>query len=170
MKKFCVVMCFVFVCVQIFCCGCGYTNGEDKLLRIHVRADSDMPEAQAVKAAVVRAINCYLSSELSSAGSYDEAYSIVKARVSQLALIASEVLRRRGFGYSATATLSNEYFPARVYDGTVVESGYYDALIVRLGCGGGDNWWCVLYPQLCYTPTASDEVIYKSLFAELFGH
>ena len=166
-KKICALIAVVLILAQIFCAGCGNTNTEDKLLRIHVRADSDSPAAQAVKKEVVAAVQFYLSEELKDARSYGEAYKAVEARREVLQEIASAVLRRKGFGYGATATLSNEYFPARMYGDTVVESGYYDALIVRLGTGGGDNWWCVLYPAMCYTPSASDETTYKSLIAEI---
>lgn len=160
------VLCFTL----IFCGGCGYTNTEEKqLLRIHVRADSDNPAAQAVKMQVVAAIQYYLADELKEARTYDEAYAVVQARCDVLRHISDAALRRNGFGYSATVALSYEYFPARIYGDTVVESGYYDALIVRLGTGGGDNWWCVLYPQLCYTASDTDEIVYKSLIAEAIG-
>ncbi len=168
MKKISVCL---LVLMQIFCVACGYTNTEEetRLLRIHVRADSDSASAQAVKKEVVSAIQYYLSGELQDVRDYDTAYATVKARTSALAAIASGVLRSKGFGYGATARLTREYFPARVYDGRVVESGEYDALIVRLGTGGGDNWWCVLYPQLCYTVTSEQEGVYKSLIAEILG-
>ena len=55
------------------------------------------------------------------------------------------------FNYSAKASVKKEKFPTRVYQGVQLESGIYDALIIELGSGKGDNWWCVVYPPLCFT-------------------
>lgn len=162
MKRFAVIL---FAAVQIFCAGCGYTNTEkrDEVLRIHVRADSDSYQAQSVKYEVVNAIRYYLSGELGDADDYDDAYEAIKERTEIIAQIAAAVLRSKGFGYGATAVLTREYFDEKTCGDTVYESGEYDALIVRLGTGGGDNWWSVLYPDLGYTAQGG---CYKSLIAE----
>ena len=169
-KKICGILAILLCVAQIFW-GCGgNTNTEEKLLRIHVRADSDDFRAQAVKADVVAAIQCYLKDELRCADSFAAAYRAVKSRTDTIAAIASGVLRRKGFGYGATAALTREHFPARVYGDRVVESGVYDALMVRLGTGEGDNWWCVLYPQLCYTAALAESgAVYKSLIREILA-
>lgn len=169
-KRICLFVCGILCMAQIFCGCVRYTNPEEKLLRIHVRADSDSAAAQAVKGDVVAAIQYYLSDTLSSARTFDQAYDAVKARLCDIAALSSGVLRRKGFGYGASARLAREHFPEKNYNGKTVPAGEYDALIVNLGCGGGDNWWCVLYPQLCYTPAmANDGAVYKSLIAELWN-
>ena len=109
-----------------------------------------------------------MADELCDADTFAAAYGAVASRLDTLAAIASAVLRRKGFGYGATAALTREHFPTRVYGDRVVESGTYDALIVRLGKGEGDNWWCVLYPQMCYTSALAESgAVYKSLIAEI---
>ena len=80
--------------------------------------------------------------------------------------VAKEILRENGFSYGAKASLRREDFPTRVYDGVTLEAGVYDALILELGSGKGDNWWCVVYPPLCFT-SGNGNIVYKSMIAEI---
>ena len=75
-------------------------------------------------------------------------------------------LAEAGFSYRATVSLTKEKFPTRVYDGYTLPAGEYRALIVYLGEGVGDNWWCVVYPPLCFS-SLSTGVVYKSKIAEI---
>ncbi|MGN1051781.1 MAG: stage II sporulation protein R, partial [Candidatus Scatosoma sp.] len=77
-----------------------------------------------------------------------------------------KVLEKRGFSYGAKAELKTERFPARVYDGVTLPEGDYESLILNLGSGKGDNWWCVAYPPLCFSTAGKTNVAYKSLIAE----
>lgn len=163
-KKLCVIIAVVLFFAQIFCAGCGYTKTEDKPLRLHVRADSNMPQAQAVKREVAAAIDGYLAAELKHVRGYEQLLDAVNARLGAIKEIAAAVLRSRGFGYGASAILVRERFAERDYGGTVMPAGEYDALIVRLGSGGGDNWWGMIYPR------DGEGVRYKSFIAELFGY
>ena len=81
---------------------------------------------------------------------------------------ADKVLRANGYTYGARASIRQEQFPTRVYDGVTLDAGVYDALIVELGTGAGDNWWCVVYPPLCFSG-GNGNVIYKSKIAEIIG-
>ena len=164
---FAAILGIFFSVTQIFCLGCGYTNSEEKLLRIHVRADSDAPQAQTVKNEVAKAIGYYLSDELAGIDDYDGTVAALKERCDTIRRIADAVLRRNGFGYSATVTLCKESFPACLYEGRLVEAGLYDALIVRLGVGDGDNWWGIVYPQ---TDAPAGGGVYKSLIAEVINN
>ena len=68
--------------------------------------------------------------------------------------------------YRSRAEVRKEYFPTRVYDGATLEAGDYEALIIELGEGTGDNWWCVIYPPLCFT-SASADVQYRSIIKDI---
>ena len=68
--------------------------------------------------------------------------------------------------YKSRAVLREELFPTRTYDNLTLESGFYDALIVELGEGKGDNWWCVVYPPLCFVESGHGYV-YKSKIVEI---
>ena len=83
-----------------------------------------------------------------------------------------KLLRGKGFNYSVNIKINNEYFPSRTYENTTLESGYYDAVIVELGAAVGDNWWCVMYPPLCFVNKNENnmQITFKSKIKEwLFG-
>lgn len=161
---------FLFMNI-IFMCGCEHTKGDEgyKLIRIHIRANSNDKADQAVKLKVRDALNNIIEDKLTDAGTFDVAYKRLEKLLPSLKKEADGVLEKNGFGYGARVKLNNEFFPTRTYEGVVVESGYYDALIVELGEGTGDNWWCVVYPPLCYVAAEGEgKVEYRSLIAELW--
>ena len=71
---------------------------------------------------------------------------------------------KNGFNYVSNIKINNEYFPTRTYANTTLESGYYDAVIIELGEAEGDNWWCVMYPPLCFVNKNENnmQIKYKS--------
>lgn len=137
---------------------------DGELLRLHIRANSNSELDQSVKLKVRDEVNAYIAANIEKS-TFAEAYASIERHLSRLAAVADGVLRRNGFYYGARARLCNEYFPARMYKDVTVPDGNYDALIIELGDGAGDNWWCVVYPPLCY----GDDFKYRSFFAELFG-
>jgi len=132
---------------------------------LHIRANSDSEADQAVKLKVRDAVNAYIEKNVVKT-TFAAAYADIGARLDDITAAAEKTLKAEGFKYGARSKLVNEYFPTRKYGDTVVEEGYYDALIIELGSGSGANWWCVVYPPLCY----GEEFKYKSFFAELFGN
>lgn len=153
----------------IFLCACGNNNqGESQLLRLHIRAQSNSAADQAVKLKVRDSVVLYLESELKDVRDFETAKKEIDKRKGQIKQLADKVLNENGFTYRSTVTLSNEFFPTRMYEDLVVESGYYDALIILLGEGNGDNWWCVIYPPLCYVEAEfGGDFRYKSKIKEL---
>ena len=91
----------------------------------------------------------------------------MKASLKEIEQVAANVLRENGFDYGATAALEREIFPTRVYGEYLLPAGEYSALILRLGSGEGDNWWCVVYPPLCFVGDSNANVIYKSKIKEI---
>lgn len=140
---------------------------ESEYLRIHIRADSNEPAAQSVKYYVRDAIVSYLTPLVAECETKAEATKALSARLGDLERVASETLREKGFFYGATAELKVERFPTRVYGEYTLPAGEYAALIVRLGSGEGDNWWCVVYPPLCFAADNGTDVIYKSKIQEI---
>ncbi len=135
-------------------------------LRVHIRADSNDAAAQTVKYEVRDAVVAYLTPVVASCGTKQEAMDAVERALPEIERIASGVLAKKGFSYGARASLRREEFPTRVYDGVTLEAGVYDALILELGSGKGDNWWCVVYPPLCFT-AGNGNVVYRSKIAEI---
>jgi stage II sporulation protein R len=96
-----------------------------------------------------------MNSICSNATSKEECIEIVSNHLSDFSQIANETILANGFSYSATTELGNFEFPTKNYADITFPSGYYDALEVKLGNADGKNWWCVLYPSLCFIDTTS---------------
>lgn len=165
MKK---VFCFLGIVSIIAVLFSGVFEVKNQCIRIHVRANSNNAIDQSVKYEVKDTIVNYLTPYVSGATTFDEAKTIVSAKLQDIEHVANEVLINNGFYYGVRANLTREQFPARSYDGYTLAEGVYDALIVELGEGVGDNWWCVLFPPLCFSPKGSaDTIEYRSKLAEL---
>ena len=136
-------------------------------LRLHVRANSDSAADQAVKYEVKEAIVEYLTPVAASAESKEEAVAALEAALPGIERTANAVLAENGFAYLSRAEIRAEEFPTRVYDGVTLEAGVYDALIVELGSGKGANWWCVVYPPLCFAGETGANVQYRSRIWEI---
>ncbi len=135
-------------------------------LRIHIRADSNGSEAQAVKYKVRDAVVAYLTPTVSECETKREAIEKIKGKLSEIERTAKNILIQNGYFYGARAEVRQETFPTRVYENVTLEAGVYDALILELGSGKGDNWWCVVYPPLCFSG-GNGNVVYKSKIAEI---
>ena len=137
-----------------------------RYLRIHIRADSNEYAAQSVKYAVKEGIVEYLTPLVAQFETKAEAMKGIQARLMEVEGVANKILAQNGFSYGASASIEQEKFPTRVYEDITLPAGEYSALIIRLGSGKGDNWWCVVYPPLCFAATNSN-VVYKSKIAEI---
>lgn len=109
----------------------------------------------------------YLTPFVAEAETKEEAMSLMNGQLSRIAQVADGVLRAHGFAYGARAELKDEEFPTRVYGEYTLEAGIYQALIVYLGSGTGDNWWCVVYPPLCFAGQPGENIVYKSKIKEI---
>ncbi len=167
MKKYCILFGFLFILILTAALTARPGEAETAYLRMHVRANSDSPADQAVKYEVKDAIVEALLPLAASCASKQEALDALEGSLDEIEAVADRVLSQNGFDYSARASVRREEFPTRVYEGVTLEAGIYDALIVELGEGAGANWWCVLYPPLCFSGEATGEhVQYRSLLLE----
>ncbi len=140
-------------------------SANTEFLRIHIRADSNEADAQAVKYQVRDAVVEYLTPLVAECRTREQATAGLEERLNALSAVATRVLREQGFDYSAKATLKWEQFPTRVYGEYTLPAGEYAALVIKLGSGEGDNWWCVVYPPLCFAST--QDVVYRSKILEI---
>lgn len=168
MKKFCIVFFALIILIVAVAAAAVPQAAETSYLRMHVRANSDSAADQAVKYEVKDALVGLLMPVAASCKSREEAMDAVEAAIPAIEAAAEEVLAANGFSYGARAQLRREAFPTRVYDGVTLEAGVYDALIVELGEAGGANWWCVLYPPLCFSAEATGErIVYRSRILDI---
>lgn len=136
-------------------------------LRIHIRANSNGDEDQSVKYRVKGAIVEYLTPFIAECKTKEQALCMLDRESKNLEVVADKTLNRYGFDYESKVSVRKENFPTRVYGDFTLEEGIYDAIIVELGEAKGDNWWCVVYPPLCFT--ASENVKYKSKIQEIIN-
>ena len=154
MKKI-VALCLlvIAVCLTIGVC---YTNiskntkSNADFLRIHIRANSNLVVDQAVKYEIKDVIVEYLTPMIANCKTKQDVVNVVESESHALKNLADSILKQKGFEYVANVKINNEYFPTRTYQDCTLESGFYDAVIVELGSAEGNNWWCVLYPPLCF--------------------
>ncbi len=171
MKNFCIIFLTLFI-ISVTTLGLSgvWSSGEAlenaEYLRIHIRADSNDERAQAVKYLVKDEVVDYLTPVVAECQTKVEAMAALKNRLSEIAAVADKTLQKNGFSYTATAELKRESFPTRVYGEYVLPAGEYSALILYLGEGKGDNWWCVVYPPLCFSK-GNGNIIYKSKIKEI---
>lgn len=126
-------------------------------LRIHIRANSNDVGDQGVKYKVKEGVVDVLIPLLAEIESFEQAKQVMSENFDLIEETANNILAKEGFAYKAKAKIDNEYFPTRVYDNLTLEEGYYDALILNLGSGEGNNWWCLVYPAFCFTQSQSSE-------------
>lgn len=157
--------------IAVLCLGL-YNNKQAKIreeyIRIHIRANSNIDADQSVKLKVRDAVVTFLTPILSEAKTKEEATEILSGSLIEIEKVADYVLSKEGFAYSASATLDKEKFPEKEYDDELtLKEGIYDALVINLGEGAGDNWWCIAFPPLCFVPDENTSIEYRSKILEI---
>lgn len=137
-----------------------------KIIRFHVLANSDTEEDQKLKLEVRDAIGAFMQPRLSDVTDIENSRQIVRESIPDIEQKAEEVISEKGYTYTVSARLSNIDFPEKTYGPYTFQAGNYEALEVVIGKGEGHNWWCVMYPNLCFfnsTYEVVDEEAEKSL-------
>lgn len=124
-----------------------------KILRFHVLANSDSPSDQKVKEKVRDAVGTYLKPLLEESDNIEETRTIVDAHMDQIVAISEETLKEQGYDYTVSAVITHTDFPEKTYGSYTFPKGNYEALEITIGKGDGKNWWCVLYPNMCFKGT-----------------
>lgn len=133
-------------------------NIEDKVFRLHIIANSDSEEDQNLKYKVRDNIISYMNNICKDASSKEDAIKLAKKHIDDFKKIADYTIIENGFNYTANVEIGNFKFPTKNYGDISLPSGYYDALEIKLGSNSGQNWWCVLYPSLCFVDICSGTV------------
>ena len=136
------------------------THGEEQIyedvLRLHVLANSDSEEDQALKLAVRDEILSVYGTALSKTGNKEEATSVAVSLLPEIEKTAAAKINALGYNYPVRVSLDTEYYTTRVYGDLTLPAGEYLSLRVVIGEGAGQNWWCVLYPPLCLSLATDD--------------
>ena len=151
MKNFCITFFIIAIIVLSVVGFSDKPQTEKEYIRIHIRANSNDDIDQTIKYQIKNAVVEFLTPKIAECDTKKKAESLLVGSLDEIEKVADKVLSENGFTYHAKAGVKNELFPTRKYDDLVFNAGYYDALIIELGEGKGDNWWCVVYPPLCFT-------------------
>ncbi len=145
----------------------NYDDIQDKLIRFHVIANSDTDEDQNLKLKVRDKVVEALSEKLSNVNSLEEAENILKENIDYVNEIAKEVIEENNYTYEVNTMLSYENFPDKVYGDYIFPQGNYEAFRVIIGEGKGQNWWCVMFPSLCFVDESKNSVDSSDLKEEI---
>ncbi|MGM9533970.1 MAG: stage II sporulation protein R [Intestinibacter sp.] len=139
---------------------------KDKLIRFHVLANSDSEEDQQLKLKVRDAVIDYLQPKLRNSKSINESEKIIINEEDNLINICEDVIQANGYDYGVDIELGYSKFPTKQYSSVVLPAGEYKALRILIGKGQGKNWWCVMFPPLCFVDKQNN-VIDKETDAKL---
>ena len=158
MKRWIILLvCFVTCCTALWAAGAAQPTDlqravrSGELLRIHILAHDDSDAQQAVKLKVRDAILEAFSPALTGVESAQQAVQLVQRSLPLAQQVAQRTVREQGYDYPVRVQFGAYEFPDRVYGGQLVPAGTYTALRIELGDAAGRNWWCVMYPPLCFS-------------------
>jgi len=136
---------------------------KDKIIRLHVVANSDSPEDQAIKLHIRDAIIKELEPKLENLKNQEEVKNIISANMDNLIAAAEEEMARLGKSFPIDIELGTYEFPTKIYGDLSFPAGSYQALNVKIGEAQGKNWWCVMFPPLCFVDIAQGVISEKTL-------
>lgn len=137
-----------------------YVDGfKDEIIRFHIKANSDREEDQALKLRIRDEILKETKTRFGNSKSLDETRHIVENNLDDIKNIAEKVIEREGKDFPVEVSLGIKNFPTRKYGNIIFPAGEYETLEVTIGEGKGKNWWCVMFPPLCFVDTTHSHAI-----------
>lgn len=134
------------------------TDISDSVFRLHVIANSDSNEDQSLKYKVRDNLLKYMNNICSDCSSKQEAINLVTEHQEEFKQVALDTIKKEGYSYNVKINIGNFEFPTKQYGDISLPAGYYDALRVEIGEAKGRNWWCVMFPSLCFIDVSSEIV------------
>ncbi|KHO40355.1 stage II sporulation protein R [Clostridium tetani] len=136
-------------------------NLSEKLIRFHVLANSDLEEDQKLKMEVKNSVLEYIYPKLSNSNNISESRRILMENTKGIEKIAKDVISEKGYNYDLKLELTHDNFPIKTYGNITLPQGNYEAFRIIIGEGKGKNWWCVMFPPLCFVDVTKGEVAYE---------
>ncbi len=178
-KKILLLVSLLFIYILIFFISYATTVTSDlsnSVFRLHVIANSNSEEDQNLKYLVRDSLLNYMSSICENISTKEEAMELAKNNIQKFQEIAESVIIENGYDYSVCVEVGNYSFPTKKYGDISLPAGLYDALRVKIGSASGENWWCVMFPSLCfvdvsngYVPAVSKQNLQDSLLPEEYN-
>ena len=142
----------------------------DESIRIRVIANSNNTKDQLIKQLVKNKVESDVTNLLIDATTIDETRNILSNNIETINKNVSDILKKNNYDTSFNIDFGYNFFPEKQYKGVIYKDGYYESLVITLGKGEGNNWWCVLFPPLCLMETDEnnlEEIEYKSFIKEI---
>ena len=175
MKKIIIIICIILLMSCLSKVKSDEFRIPDEAIRLRVLANSNSTYDQAIKMKVSAELQQELFNMLKNTKGIEEARNIIKNNIDLLDQKIDDVLKENNYNQEYKITFGQNYFPEKNYKGVTYNDGYYESVLVTLGEGKGDNWWCVLFPPLCLLEAQEselDEVEYqffvKNLIERIF--
>ena len=168
----------VLLFIYTFTCAFSYVNAvssniQDSVFRLHVIANSNSEEDQNLKYIVRDKVLEYINSISGNQSSKEEIIKLANEHIDKIQEIAENTIKENGYNYEVKLNIGNFAFPTKTYGDISFPAGYYDALKIEIGKAQGQNWWCVMFPPLCFVdvtsgivPEESKEIIKENLSDE----
>lgn len=140
----------------------------EEAIRIRVVANSDSDYDQKIKQKVSTYLKGEMYNLLKNTKDVNQARDIISNNIEKIDNSIYSILKKENYNLGYSINFGNNYFPEKTYNGITYDEGYYESVLVTLGKGEGENWWCVLFPPLCLIEAEeSEEVEYKFFLQEL---
>ena len=147
---------FLFIIISAY----SYVNAvskniENSVFRLHVIANSDSDEDQTLKYIVRDSVLEYINNISENVSSKEELINLLNNNLEKIKEIAQNIVYENGYNYNITVEIGNFAFPTKSYGDISFPAGFYDALRIKIGNASGQNWWCVVFPPLCFVDVTS---------------
>ena len=156
------IVCFLALLLFIYALICSFSyvkaisnDISNSVFRLHVIANSNTDEDQNLKYKVRDNLIKYMNNICNNCSSKQEAINIVNNNIEQFKTIALNTIKNEGFNYDINIEVGNFQFPTKHYGDISLPAGFYDALKIEIGESKGENWWCVMFPSLCFVDISS---------------
>lgn len=175
--KYIILFAVLFI-LYFFICAYSYadsvsSNISSSVFRFHVLANSNSEEDQNLKLLVRDNVLSYVNTLIDTSMQKEDIVSILEENIDSLYDIANSTIKNNGYNYSVNISIGNFLFPTKSYGDISLPAGYYDGLRIEIGKAEGNNWWCVMFPPLCFVdvstgivPDSSKEVMKNNLSSE----
>ena len=175
------IILIILICLYTFFCAYSYVQAvsndlKNSVLRLHVIANSDCEEDQNLKYVVRDNLLKYMNEICKECSSKEDAIKIANLHINDFKQIAENTINKEGYSYNVDVEIGEFEFPTKDYGDISFPAGLYDALKVKIGKAEGHNWWCVMFPPLCFVdissgtvPDSSKEMLANELTDEEFA-
>lgn len=166
---------FIFISAKSYA-TCISKDLTENIFRLHIIANSNSQEDQALKLKIRDEIISYMKAKTSDCTSKTEIIETTQNILPVLKQIAQNTIYENGYDYDVSVEIGNFYFPTKYYGNISMPAGNYDAIRIKIGEANGQNWWCSLFPSLCFTDVSNgtidkkaDENLQKNLNSEEYS-